>query len=207
MDAVGKAPTRMSTQNVQCLLHVLRLGRFRLQVDVLGQLFLDAIFAKGLAHHVLEFADALKALHDGIALGRNGPVVNQLKQPLVRCNHAVGLYVELVVGPFEMPGQRHQILPQRFAAGKANPLGGMPGYLGCDLTDIHLAVAIEVGIAEMAAQVAFGQADKGRGLADAHAFSLNRVEDLVYLQQLAVVAPNGSVRSARLIWIFSVCSI
>jgi hypothetical protein len=49
----------------------------------------------------------------------------------------------------------------------------MSGHLGCDLTDIHLAVAIEVGIAEMAAQVAFGQADKGRGLADAHAFSLN----------------------------------
>ena len=67
---------------------------------------------------------------------------------------------------------------------------------GGDFCEIHFGMAVEFGVAEVAAQIAAGQAHEGGGLADAQALALDGVEDLVDLQDLPVVAPDGQVVGA-----------
>ena len=67
---------------------------------------------------------------------------------------------------------------------------------GGDFVEVHLSVAVEFGIAEMATQIAARQAHKGGGLADAQAFAFDGVEDFVDLQPLTVVAPDRQMVGA-----------
>ncbi len=51
-----------------------------MQVDAAGQVFLHAVLAEGFADDVFEFGDALETVDDGVALGRDGPVVDEIEE-------------------------------------------------------------------------------------------------------------------------------
>ena len=108
-------------------------------------------------------------------------MVNQLKKHRIGRNRAVGLNVELVPRFFEPSGQRREILAQRLAASQAHPFGRVARHRGGNVLDVHGREAVELGVAERAAQIAARQAHKGGRLADAQALALNRVENLVDL--------------------------
>jgi len=87
-------------------------------------------------------------------------------------------------------GERGDVLAEWFAAGKAGPARRVAVDFGDDLLQVHFGKIVEFGVAEMAAQIASGEADKGGGLTDAQSLPLDGVEDFVYLQPAAIVAPN-----------------
>jgi hypothetical protein len=193
VDAAGEPPLGMAGEDLHRLLDIARLGRFGLQIDQVGQLCLDAVFAKGFADHVFQLGDAFKTVGDRIALGGDGPVVDQVEEVRVGGESAVGFDVELIAVLFEKASEGGDVLAQRLAAGEADPARRVAVDFGTDLLQVHLGKTVELGVAKMAAQIAFGEAHEGGRLADAQPFPFDGVEDLVYLQLAAVVAPERLV--------------
>tara|TARA_A100001037_G_scaffold295132_1_gene313870 strand:+ start:587 stop:1291 length:705 start_codon:yes stop_codon:yes gene_type:complete len=191
VDPARQAPRRVALQDLKRFVDILGLARFGLKVDQLGAILFDLIFAERFANDILQLGYAFEPFDHAFPFWADRPVFNQVKQLGLRRERSARLDMESVAESPEGFTERSDILAQRFATGQAYPFTGMDPDLVDDLLQAHLGKRIELGVAEEASKIALCEPDEDSWLTDAGSFPRDRVEDLVDLENLAVV-PDGS---------------
>jgi hypothetical protein len=180
----------MAGQNFQALVDVFRLAGFRLEIDMVGAVFLDKVLAEGLSDDVFEFSNSAEPGGNRCPFRRYGPVFDQVVEFFGRIERATGFYMNSVTRANEGPTQWGDVLTQGLSARQADPGSRVMPDLLEYIVDGHFREGVEFGVAKEAAQIALCEAYEGGGLADAEALTLYGIEDLVDFERVAGVAPD-----------------